>query len=75
MQRPSHDIDADLLVAVCRLERIEHPRRIEERDAAARDNAFLGRGAPNDFWMRTFRPLGPTVALTASARTSTPCSK
>jgi hypothetical protein len=32
------------------------------------------RGAPNDFSSRTLRPFGPSVALTASARRSMPCS-
>src|SRR5438270_8080144 len=29
-------------------------------------------GEPNDFWMMTFRPLGPRVTLTARASLATP---
>ncbi len=36
--------------------------------------SLVERGAPNDFWMTTLRPLGPRVTLTALARMLTPRS-
>ena len=36
--------------------------------------SLVERGAPKDFWITTLRPLGPSVTLTALARTLTPRS-
>ena len=37
------DVDADLLVGIVELERLERALRADERDAAARDDAFFDR--------------------------------
>src|SRR5258706_104368 len=44
-QRLADDLDADLLVVVVGLQLVEHAGGIEQRHAAARDDAFLDRGA------------------------------
>ena len=44
LQRAAHDLDADLLVVVGALLVLEHARGIEQRRAAAGDDAFLDRG-------------------------------
>src|SRR5713226_7201325 len=45
MERAADDVDADLLVVIRRLQPLERLGRVEERDAAAGDDAFLDRGA------------------------------
>src|SRR5229473_2852608 len=44
LKRLAHDLDTELLVVVGRGQTIEHLGRIEQRDAAAGDDAFLDRG-------------------------------
>src|SRR3546814_9808689 len=44
-QSPPDDVDAGLLVVVGRLETVECLQRAEQSDAAARQDAFLDRGA------------------------------
>src|SRR5262249_40430840 len=45
LDRAADDVDADLLVGFAELEGLERALRANERHAAARDDAFLGRGA------------------------------
>src|SRR5581483_868962 len=44
-KRLADDVDADLLVRVGRGQLVERLDRVEQRRAAARDDAFLDRGA------------------------------
>src|SRR5262249_14392352 len=43
--RAADDLDADLLVGLTQLERLEHPLRADERHAAAGDDPLFHRGA------------------------------
>ena len=45
LQRPAHDVDADLLVVVLRVELRPAPGGVEQRDTAAGHDALLDRGA------------------------------
>src|SRR2546430_3432616 len=42
------DVDTDLLVRIGRGQLVERPDRIEQRDSAARDDAFLDRRARSE---------------------------
>ena len=45
LQGAADDVDADLLVVIVGLELLQRLDGVEERDAAAGDDAFLDRGA------------------------------